>query len=564
MKNSLKIMSTLLLIYILLFTACRDETPEPLTGQGEVVYFNGNIYTVNSDQPTASAMIVKDGIITFVGSTIDAQTQAGTASEQIDLEGLFVMPGIHDVHLHPLEASSENFNFIIDINETDPENYASDVETAMIQNPGNGWLLGWGHTLETILEAERSPKEILDDIAPNRPVAIMEATSHSLWVNSAALEAAGYTDASENPTGGVLMREEDGELNGILIDNAGNVLLDIALAPTPDRAENDYQGLVEFGLPELAKNGITSVCDARTYWKRNHQDIWKRALNEDKLTVRANLGLWAYPTEEDASQIETLKSLYSNDANSLLKINQIKLYSDGIIHNTTSAMHADFLVDYFGRPSNNGVNYFTEERIANYLAALEGTGFDFHIHAIGNRGIHESLNAIETSGTSAGRHRLTHVEFVDPADYPRFTELNVTADAQVAGDFTNPAHWHDNDYLVGSELTQNIIPLRSLKENGARIALSSDWDVSSLSPFVGLQNAVTRSPQALSLEDAIIAYTLNAAYVMRQENKVGSLEVGKEADFIILDKDITSIPAEEIGTTQVLETYLQGRRVYTK
>jgi len=536
MKNSLKIMSTLFLLCALFFAACRDEVPTPTTGQGEVVYFNGNIYTVNADQPSASAMIVKDGIITFVGSTIDAQTQAGTLSEQIDLQGLFVMPGIHDVHLHPLEASSENFQFIIDIEETDPENYATDVEAALAANPGSDWLLGWGHSLETILDAERMPKEILDDIAPNRPVAIMEATSHSLWVNSAALEAAGYTDASENPTGGVLMREDNGELNGILIDNAGNLLLDIALASTTDRAEKDYQGLVEYGLPELAKNGITSVCDARTYWKRNHQDIWKRAVYQNTLTVRVNLGLWAYPTEEDASQIETIKSLYSNDPNSLLRINQIKLYSDGIIHNTTSAMHADFLVDYFGEPTNNGVNYFTEERIADYIAALEGTGFDFHIHAIGNRGIHESLNAIETSGTSAGRHRLTHVEFVDPADYPRFAALNVTADAQVAGDFTNPMHWHDNDYLVGPELSENIIPLRSLKENGARIALSSDWDVSSLSPFVGLQNAVTRTPQALSLEDAIIAYTLNAAYVMRQEDKVGSLEVGKEADFIVLDK----------------------------
>lgn len=557
-------MSTLLLLCTLFFAACRNEMPDPTTAQGEVLYFNGTIYTVNPAQPHAEAMIVKDGIITFVGSTSDAETQTSEEVNRVDLEGSFVMPGIHDIHLHPLEASSENFQFIIDIEETDPENYASDIETAMAQNPGTGWLLGWGHDLGTILDATRMPKEILDDIAPNRPVAIMEATSHSLWVNSAALVAAGYSVDSENPIGGVLMREEDGELNGILIDNAGNLLLDIALAPTPDRAENDYLGLVEYGLPELAKNGITSICDARTYWKRNHQDIWKRALDENKLTVRANLGLWAYPTEEDASQIATIKALYSNDPNSLLKINQIKLYSDGIIHNTTSAMNSDFLVDYFGEPTNNGVNYFTEERIAAYIEALEDTGFDFHIHAIGNRGISESLNAIETSGTPEGRHRITHVEFVDPVDYPRFAALNVTADAQVAGDFTNPSHWHDNDYLVGAEVADNIIPLRSLKENGARIALSSDWDVSSLSPFVGMQNAVTRTPQALSLEDAIIGYTLNPAYVMRQEDKVGSLEVGKEADFIVLNKDITSISPNQIGTTEVLETYLKGNRIFNK
>ena len=347
-----------------------------------------------------------------------------------------------------------------------------------------------------------------------------------------------------------------------MIHKHSNLLIEMALQPTAQSQENDYQGLVDFALPELAKHGITSLCDARTYWKRNHQDTWKRIENEGKLTARVNLGLWAYPTEEDASQIATIKSLYSNDENSLLKINQIKLYSDGIVHNCTAAMHDDYLVDYFGEMDNNGLNYFTEQRLAQYIAELEGTGFDFHVHALGNRAIHESLNAIAQSGTSNGRHRLTHVEFVDAADYSRFAQLNVTADAQVAGDFTQPEHWNENDYLVGGELSDNIIPLKSLHEANARITLSSDWDVSTLNPFVGLQNAVTRTPQELSLEEAIKAYTINAAYVMRQEDKVGSIEVGKEADFIILDRNLFEIQSQQVSQTQVLETYLQGNLIY--
>lgn len=560
-----RLMSTVVIIALMsLFSNCYDEGPDTTSSEGERVFYNGNIYTVDPNQPMAEAMFVKDGIIQYVGSSAEAQNRAADDADLIDLGGAFVMPGIHDVHMHPLEASTENFHFTVDDNVLDPEDYAADVEYAVQQNPGNGWLLGWGHYLETPLEATRPPKEILDDVAPNRPVAILEQTSHSIWCNSKALDMMGITNDTPDPAGGIIMRESNGEASGILIDNAGNLLLDLALAPTPERAENDYYGIIEYALPELAKHGITSVCDARTYWKRNHHDTWKRVANEGRLTARVNLGLWAYPTEEDASQISTLISLYENDANSLLKLNQIKLYSDGIIHNTTCAMHDNYLVDYFNKPTNNGLNYFSEERIAEYITALEGTGFDFHIHAIGNRGVTEALNAIEQSGTNNGRHRLTHVEYVDPSDMSRFAALNVTADAQVAGDFTQPEHWHDNDYLIGSELNNNIIPIKSLHDANARITLSSDWDVSAMNPFIGLQNAVTRVPQQLSLEDAVRAYTINAAYVMRQENIVGSLEEGKEADFIILDRDIFNIPATQINQTRVNETYLRGGRVFKR
>ena len=277
-----------------------------------------------------------------------------------------------------------------------------------------------------------------------------------------------------------------------------------------------------------------------------------------------NLGLWAYPTEDDATQIATLKSLYSNEPNSLLKINQVKIYSDGLITNTTSAMQDDFLLDIFGRPTNNGINYFTQERIASYVSQLESDGFDFHVHAIGDRGIKETLNAFEASGSANGRHRITHVEFTDPMDYSRFAQLNVTADCQVAGDFTNPENWDENAILINQSLTQNVIPIKSLNEAGARVTLSSDWDVSTVNPFVGMQNAITRVPQELSLVNAIKAYTINGAYVMRQEDIVGSLEVGKEADFVVLDQNIFEVDATRIGQTRVLQTYLKGNKIYQR
>jgi len=559
----MKHMTLILLSILISLSSCKkdDDGIEP-SQNNEQLYKNGQIYTVNTSQEWAETMLVRDGIIVAIGNEAEVENQASENAQIIDLNNKMVMPGIHDVHLHPLEAASDNFQFILNETETDPENYVSDIQEAVNQNPNSEWILGWGFDIFTVLDATREPIEILNDISTTRPIAVMELTSHSIWVNSKALELAEIDENSPNPTGGIIMKDTNGFPNGLLIDNAGNLIIDLAISTIPNNEQNDYDGLVNFALPELAKNGITSICDARTYWKRNHHLTWQRVENDQKLTVRANLGLWLYPTEDDATQINTLQSLYSNDPNSFLKINQIKLYSDGIIINTTSAMDEDFLFDLFYLPTNNGLNYVTQSRIGQYIAALEPIGFDFHIHTLGNRGVNEALNAIEQNGTSNGRHRLTHLEYVNPSDYSRFNQLNVTADAQVAGDFTQPANWHDNDDFVNPSLNNSIIPLNGLNQANARITLSSDWDVSSLNPFVGLQNAVTRTPEELSLKNAIKAYTINAAYVMRQENKVGSLEVGKEADFIVLSQNIFDVPANQINQTQVLKTYLNGELIY--
>lgn len=546
------------------FFACKKDASPQVDLVNEQLYFNGKIYTVNQNKAWAEAMLVKEGKIIAIGSNSEIGNLASQTTERIDLEGNMLMPGFHDVHLHPLEAASDNFQFILNQNETDPENYAAKIQTALTQNSSSSWILGWGFNLEVLLDATRSPIEILNDISTTRPIAVMEQTSHSVWVNSKALELAGFNVGSSHPLGGVIMKDVNGQANGILIDNAGNLIIDLAIATIPNNEQNDYDGLVNYALPELSKNGITSICDARAYWKRNHHLTWQKVENDGKLTVRTNLGLWLYPTENDATQISMLQSLYSFNSNSLLKINQIKLYADGIIINTTSAMQNDYLIDLFGLTTNNGLNYVSQSRIQQYIAALEPMGFDFHIHSIGNRGVNEALNAVELESNGSGRHRLTHVEYVDASDYSRFSQLNVTADAQVAGDFTQPSHWHDNDYLVDPSLNNSIIPLKNLKQANARITLSSDWDVSALNPFIGLQNAVLRHPQNLSLEDAIKSYTLNAAYVMRQENVVGSLEVGKEADFVVLSQNLFEVPANQIATTTILETYLKGELIYSK
>jgi hypothetical protein len=530
-----------------------------VTKSTQKMYFNGKIFTVNDKQPWAEAIIIDKNKIVFVGSNIEAGKKVEATADKIDLKGKVVLPGFHDVHMHPMEVGSTTTTFALKENETNAENYITTIKKAANNNPNVAWIIGFGHSINTLLQAQRNPLEIIDEAVSNRPVIIMEQTSHSMWLNSKALELAGITITTPNPQGGIIMKD-NGKLNGILIDNAGDVVFQQAVGALND-SNGEYNGMVEYVLPELAKYGITSVSDARTYWKRNQHKTWKSLADDNKLTARFNLGLWAYPTADDVSQISALKELFSNDENSLLKINQIKLYSDGITHNTTAALHSDYHENYFNELTNNGLNYFTEARIATYIKELESVGFDFHIHAIGNRGVTESLNAIEQSGTSKGRHPLTHVEMITSADINRFKQLNVTADAQVTGEFTQPQYWNDNDHLLGSLLADNQVPIKSLKDAGARLTLSSDWNVSTLNPFVGIQNAITRIPQNISLEEAIKAYTINGAYVMRQEDKVGSLEIGKLADFIVLDNDIFTIPSNQINKTKVIMTIFNGKKI---
>ncbi|WP_299833905.1 amidohydrolase [uncultured Tenacibaculum sp.] len=552
----------LILSLILGSQSCSKRESISITASNQKLYFNGKIYTVNESQPWAEAMIIEKNKIVFVGSNSEARNALDNAVEEIDLKGKLVLPGFHDVHMHPMEVGATSTTFTLDENEEDINNYLPIIKQASQEQIDNDWLIGFGHSINTLLASEESPLLLLDEIVPNRPVIIMEHTSHSMWVNSKALELADFTDSSENPTGGILIKEA-GKLNGILIDNAGDIVFQIA-QKSLENSNNEYDGMVNYVLPELTKNGITSVSDARTYWKRNQHKVWQQLAEDKMLTARFNLGLWAYPETDDDAQIASLKSLFSNNKNSLLKINQIKLYSDGITHNTTAALHTDYHVDYFNKTTNNGLNYFSENRIAKYIRELEGVGFDFHIHAIGNRGVHEAINAIENASNLENRHRLTHVEMVDSEDITRFKQLNITADAQVAGEFTKPEFWQENAELVGTTLANNLVPIKSLTDANVRLTLSSDWNVSTLNPFVGIQNAVTRNPQNILLQEAIKAYTINGAYVMRQENEVGSLEVGKLADFIVVDQNIFTIPTNQINQTKVIRTVFNGNEIYKK
>ncbi|MCZ4321163.1 amidohydrolase [Pseudomonas anguilliseptica] len=526
---------------------------------GATLLHNGKIYTVNDAQPWASALVIDDeGSIVAIGDDDDVAEYVDDQTEVVDLEGRLVLPGFQDTHAHVLDASSDAQGDCQVSPQDDAAQWLEELQACNEKDDGE-WLLGWGFSVHSLLDEEQTPRELLDSIITDRPVAIMEETSHSYWLNSKALEMAGIDDETENPEGGVILRDEAGHATGLLLDNAGDLALDKALPPSRALADIYYQAVLA-GQDELAKNGITSVADARVFWRRGHMEAWRRAAEKDELTARTTLGLWAYPTLDDEEQLAELKSLYDpGSADSLLRVTQIKFYVDGIIHNTTARLQQAYNQSLPG-VEPKGLYYFSPGRLERYSRELAKAGFDMHVHAIGDQAVSDALDAIDATG-GQGRHRITHVELVAKQDIPRFKQQGVIADFQPSPYF-QPSFLKSNEPMIGDR-AYAMLPMRELYDSGARVTLSSDWDVNPVSPLGIMQNALSLGGRSLpSLEAAVKAYTLDAAYTLRQEKDTGSLEVGKQADLVVLDQNIFDLPIKQVGQAKVLWTLLGGEETY--
>ncbi len=536
----------------------------------DLTLINARIYTVNTKQPWAEALIIKDGVIDFVGTNKKAIEYSRDDENVVDLDGKLVLPGFHDIHMHPLEAYAPPESICILEGGQSVKKHLDRIKSCREEQRDSEWFIGWGHYIDDIIHSAVPPRELLDKLFADKPAVIFELTSHSNWVNTAALARIGWDKNTPNPPGGVIVKDKiTAEPNGIVFDVAGDMINEIIYAPNDELLSQTYAGLLK-AMQELSAFGITSVADARVYWTRKHHEVWMKAEREGTLKTRTVLALWAYPQLSDA-QIEHLKSLYLNQPTSLLRITEVKTYVDGLIGNTTAALKKPYEMDFHITPENQGLNYFSQERLTKFISELEKTGFNFNIHAIGDRGVHEALNAIESaarinaenSEIKDKRHRITHVELIDDLDLPRFKELGITADFQFAGEWTHPAEYNSyTRYFIKGRI-KNANRVRSVYDSRARVTLSSDFDVSSMNPLVGIQNALTRGDQSLpNLGAAIKAYTLNGAYALAHDDRTGSIETGKVADLIVLDKNIFDIPASKISSTKVILTLLGGKQMY--
>ncbi len=581
--NSKNFRSVPLIVLLVFFSGCSVFAPAaeeqlPLSvgadsadDAADTIYFNGAIYTVDENRTWAEAVAIQDGVLIAVGSNEAVAEFAGERTKQVDLAGAMMLPGFHDVHLHAIEAGiNQNLCFFEPFLYLDE--YADEVaDCAEIEQKDDAWVLGAGVNMANLLDQQArgdgNPIDFLDAAVPDRPVLILDDIGHGAWANTLAMQAVGYDTLVGNPPGGVVDREpETGRLTGIVLENAQQALRTAAFEPTSANLSRGYFALLS-SLDTLNKNGITSISDAGGYWTRGHYDIWERALEDGTLTVRASNALYLFPEQDFAPQLAEFKRLYTNDPTSLLRFNQAKIYTDGILSQGTGLVVAPY-AQVFGLPGvpADGFPYFEPATLNRYVQELDAAGFQLHFHVTGDYATRLSLDAIEqaleTNNTADARHRLTHLYLVHPDDRPRFAELDVIADFQLAPSSVDLAYRRDMAELIGLR-SRELLPAFDLHAAGATITISSDWDADALSPFVKIESILFQDADNVpGLETIIEWMTINSAYLLHQDEITGSIEVGKQADLVVIDQNIFEINPGRISNTQVLLTLLAGEEVY--
>ncbi len=517
---------------------------------------NGNIYTMNPQHPRAEAVAIKGSKIIAVGSNSEVENLGRKNFKVINLEEKTVIPGLVDCHTHFLSFAHGlrrvNLHGIRSFDQI-----LSTIKSFSERLKPDEWLVGGGWDKNILGDESIFTKHVLDKIWPKTPAVLQSKDHHVLWVNSKALEVVGISRSTSDPRGGKIERDLKGEPIGILKEKACNLVWEKIPSPSIEVSRE----LLKEAQKMANSWGLTGI--------QNHDDpdafeLFQQLQAEGKLTLRA--AFWI-PIQDLDSAIA--KGLNSGSGNDLVRCGGVKMYADGSLGSQTALMFEPFE----GSDNNLGIEATSQEELtANSIKACRA-GMGVAIHAIGDRAVHQSLNAIEKSGRqreegSKLRHRIEHVQLLHPDDVHRFQKLGIIASVQPVH---TPAdidiaekHW--------GKRSKFAYAFKSLIDSGARVVFGSDAPIETLNPWMGIHAAVTRHrfgekeswypEQRVTVAEAVLAYTRWASYASYEENLKGSIEVGKLADMVILSQDILKIDPEEIPETKVECTILGGKIVF--
>jgi predicted amidohydrolase YtcJ len=539
----------------------------------DVVLVHGRIHTQDAHRTVVAAMALRGNTIVEVGSQQAIGDLVGPHTRTIDLQGRTVLPGIIDAHTHPAESAPDLAKCSLGDKQLTPAQLKARVEACLKENPGSPPR--WFEVVQVNPTALNLTLADLDSILSSRPMVLSGSDGHTVWANSSALAAAHITAATPDPAGGRIERDARGRPTGTLRDDASDLVLGARPPPTLDFEIAQLQK----AFAAMRATGITSVQDASV--DEHLMQIYKHLYDAHRLDMRVRGCFHLIDLHRPAKQLideaVRFRDRWAIDPE-FLRADAIKIFADGVIEypSQTAALLEPYL-DANGRPTGNrGPSYFEQNNLDQIVSAADAAGLSVHVHAIGDRAVRATLDAFayarQHNGPGDNRDQIAHLELVSPADFPRFKQLGVIANFQLL--WAEREDYIDNGTLryLGPERSRYIYPARSLRDAGALIAGGSDWNVSSFDAFEAMEHAITRAeargkppllPQeALDIQDMIDAYTINAAFALKQERSTGSLERGKRADFIVLDRDPFSIDPYDLHEVRVLLTYLDGREVF--
>jgi predicted amidohydrolase YtcJ len=536
-----------------------------LAAHADTVIDNANGYTLNAkgDIVQFASMAFDDkGRIIAVGAAKDVALRSPNA-KHVDLGGRTVLPGLIDAHGHVFGLGAMLTQLDLSTS-TSLEGALKSIADYARANPQQAWLRGRGWNQE-IWKLGRFPtaKE-LDSAVSDRPVWLARVDGHAGWANSRALALAGITNATPDPAGGKIVRDENGVATGVLVDAAQSLVTKVL----PQETEQEGRLMLDRALQNMASVGLTSVHDAGI--TVGEDKLYRDYADHGKLSARIYAMIGGTGPDFDQLAKNGPLNSYGKD---MYALRSVKLYADGALGSRGAAL----LAPYSDDPHSHGLLFHTNKEIDAMIAKAIRKGYQVNVHAIGDAGNKQILDTfakeIPANKAADKRHRIEHAQVVTLNDIPRFKSIGIIPSMQ-------PTHATSDKNMaetrIGAERIKGAYAWRSFLQQGSRIACGSDFPVEAPNPFFGIHAAVTRQDkdglpiagwypeQEMSLKEAFRCFTLDAAYAGHQEKTLGSLETGKYADFIVIDRDLFKMSPYDIHQTTVLETWVGGRQVYQK
>ena len=569
----------------------RSPADEDMMGgrnPADLVLTGGHAYLVDAARSWAQAVAVADGRIIAVGTDAEVSALIGPRTEVMDLVGRMLLPGFTDSHVHASGAGLERIR--CDLSGAHSlDDYLAAVRRYARRHPAAAWITGGGWSMDVFPGGVPS-KEDLDRAVPDRPVFLANRDHHAAWVNSQALALAGVDAHTLDPADGRIERNEQGEPSGVLQEGAMN-LMERAI-PGPDLDEQ-VAGICE-GQRYLHAQGITGWQEAIVGDYAVIPDCFDAYLETERrglLTARVVGALW-WQRETGIGQLDGLAERRdraeraTGPGGGRFRATSVKIMQDGVCENFTASMLTPYLDAHGCETSRAGASFFDPQELKAAVTAIDGRGFQVHFHAIGDRAVREALDAVQAArganGPSQGRHHISHLQVVHPDDLPRFRELSVIANCQPLWACNEPQMTELTLPFLGRERAAWQYPFGSLSRSGAQLCFGSDWPVSSPNPLWEIHTAVNRTippgypyggagtdepflpAERIDLATAIAAFTIGSAYVNHAELETGSIEVGKQADLVVLDRNLFGLPAGEIALAQVDYTIVGGAVVHAR